>query len=128
VAVVGQVTLWTLLVEVARLSGLAEGEVVVALEAACKARLLVEMGEDGYAFANDLTCEALAGALSAARRKALQRQIAAAQGYSQGEAQSRSRSRNSAGAVRRQSGALTDGQYRVGGRTGRTDDGDLRMA
>ena len=49
-----------------------------ALEAACQARLLAEVGADSYGFPHDLIREGIAGDLSAARRAALHRRLAEA--------------------------------------------------
>jgi len=57
--------------------GQPEGAVLAGLEAACRARLLVEEGEDGYAFAHDVVREVVEADLSAARR-ALHGRVAAA--------------------------------------------------
>jgi predicted ATPase/DNA-binding XRE family transcriptional regulator len=84
-AVVGWRAPRGLLLAVAERSGRGEGEVLAALEAACRARLLVEDGAEAYTFAHDLIREAIAGALSAARRAMLHRQVAEALEQAPGE-------------------------------------------
>ncbi|HEX6796634.1 MAG TPA: AAA family ATPase [Ktedonobacterales bacterium] len=49
---------------------------VEALEAACQARLLAEMGSNSYGFAHDLIREGIGSDLSAARRAAIHRRLA----------------------------------------------------
>ena len=51
-------------------------EVLLGLEAACRARLLLEDGEDGYAFAHDVIREVLEADLGAARRAVLHLRVA----------------------------------------------------
>jgi len=58
--------------------GLELDECAEALRAALQARLLVEEGEDGYRFANDLIYEAAAAELGAWRRRTAHRVIAEA--------------------------------------------------
>ena len=53
-------------------------EVLLGLEAACRARLLLEDGEDGYAFAHDVIREVLEADLGAARRAVLHLRVAEA--------------------------------------------------
>lgn len=55
-----------------------EDAVLAGLEAACRARLLVEDGDDAYIFAHDLIREVLEADLGAARRAMLHRQVAEA--------------------------------------------------
>lgn len=55
-----------------------EREVVVALDAACQARLLVEEAEDGYRFTHDVIQEVVETDLGTARRKMLHRRVAQA--------------------------------------------------
>jgi predicted ATPase len=57
-------------------AGLPLGEALGGLEAACRARLLVEEGEDGYAFAHDVIREVVEADLGAARRAALHGKVA----------------------------------------------------
>ncbi len=58
--------------------GQPEEVVLAGLEAACRARLLLEEGEDGYVFAHDVIREVLEADLSAARRALLHHRVAAA--------------------------------------------------
>lgn len=58
--------------------GHAENEVLLAIEGACRARLLVEEGEDAYGFSHDVVHEAIVADMSAARRAVLHRQVAEA--------------------------------------------------
>lgn len=60
-------------------------EVLVALESTCRARLLVEQGEEQYAFAHDLIREVVLADLSAARRAILHQQVAEALEHEPGE-------------------------------------------
>jgi predicted ATPase/DNA-binding XRE family transcriptional regulator len=58
-----------------------EDDVLMALEAACQARLLTELTEEGddvYQFAHDLIREVVAAGLSSRRRKVLHRRVAQA--------------------------------------------------
>jgi transcriptional regulator with XRE-family HTH domain/tetratricopeptide (TPR) repeat protein len=64
------------LLAVAREMEYRERETLDALEAAVRARLLLEDGEDGYQFAHDLVREVIGQDLSAARRAALHRHVA----------------------------------------------------
>jgi tetratricopeptide (TPR) repeat protein/transcriptional regulator with XRE-family HTH domain len=57
-------------------SGQAEQEALAALDAACRARLLVEQGTDGYQFAHDVIREVIEADLGVARRVVLHRHIA----------------------------------------------------
>ena len=66
-----------MLLAVARQLDYRERETLDALEAAVRARLLLEDGEDGYQFVHDLVREVIGQDLSAARRAALHRHIAA---------------------------------------------------
>lgn len=77
-AVVGQSIPRALLVAIATSAGMEEHQALDALEAAGRARLLVEERGDGYAFAHDLIREVVAARLGAARRASLHRQIAEA--------------------------------------------------
>ncbi|HEY7092746.1 MAG TPA: AAA family ATPase [Ktedonobacterales bacterium] len=70
-AVIGRRTPRLLLLAVARELDYRERETLDALEAAVRARLLLEDGEDGYQFAHDLVREVIGQDLSAARRVAL---------------------------------------------------------
>ncbi len=74
-AVAGRVVPGALLVAVA---GHPEDAVLVALEAACQAGLLIEDEEDVYQFAHDLIREVVVAALSTRRRKVLHRRVAEA--------------------------------------------------
>jgi tetratricopeptide (TPR) repeat protein len=58
--------------------GRAEEAVLVGLEAACRARLLLEDGDDAYAFAHDVVREVIEAELGAARRAVLHRRVAEA--------------------------------------------------
>jgi tetratricopeptide (TPR) repeat protein/transcriptional regulator with XRE-family HTH domain len=58
-----------------RVSGVAEEEVLAAMEAAAAARLLEEEGETGYRFAHDVIQETVEQGLSAGRRQLLHRRI-----------------------------------------------------
>jgi tetratricopeptide (TPR) repeat protein len=80
-AVVGRYASRTLLAAVA---GQPEEAVVAGLEAACRARLLVEEGEDGYTFAHDVIREVVEADLGAARRALLHRKVAVALERAQG--------------------------------------------
>jgi hypothetical protein len=53
-----------------------EPEVLAALEAACRARLLVETGAEAYQFAHPVLCEVVQADLGAARRAVLHRRVA----------------------------------------------------
>ncbi|HEX8994438.1 MAG TPA: AAA family ATPase [Ktedonobacterales bacterium] len=64
------------LIAVAQRHGRDEAEVVRALDAACRARVLTEVGEDDYQFAHNLIREVIWSDLSAAQRAILHRQIA----------------------------------------------------
>ena len=61
-----------------RSAGQPEEAVLAGLEAACRARLLLEEGDDGYAFAHDLIREVVEAELGAARRAVLHRRVAEA--------------------------------------------------
>jgi tetratricopeptide (TPR) repeat protein/DNA-binding XRE family transcriptional regulator len=76
-AVVGRRVPRVLLLAVARQQEYRERETLEALDTAVRARLLLEDGEDGYQFAHDLVREVIGQDLSAARRAALHRHIAA---------------------------------------------------
>jgi transcriptional regulator with XRE-family HTH domain/tetratricopeptide (TPR) repeat protein len=67
-----------MLVSVAARAGRDETEVLLALDAACHARLLVEEGDDAYTFAHGLVREVVWSDLGAARRAALHRRVAEA--------------------------------------------------
>ncbi len=56
--------------------GQPEEEVLAGLEAACRARLLREEGDEAYAFAHDLIREVVEADLGAARRAMLHRRVA----------------------------------------------------
>ena len=58
--------------------GQQEEAMLVGLEAACEARLLMEEGDDAYAFAHDLIREVVEAELGAARRAMLHRRVAEA--------------------------------------------------
>jgi len=74
-AVVGRSAPRALLLTV---TGQPEEAVLSALEAACRARLLLEDGDDAYVFAHDVIREVVEADLSAARRAALHRRVATA--------------------------------------------------
>src|SRR5205823_8390166 len=59
-------------------AGQPEEEVLAGLEAACRARLLREEGEDAYAFAHDVIREVVEADVGAARRALLHRRVAQA--------------------------------------------------
>lgn len=69
------------------LSGRSEDDVIVALEAATRARLLDEASGDAYQFANNVIREVVAHDLSSARRTTLHRRIAEALEHEPGEPQ-----------------------------------------
>ncbi len=74
-AVMGRVVPRALLLEAVALP---EGEVLDALEQACRAGLLEETGDDAYAFVHDLIREVVEADLGLARRRLLHRQVAQA--------------------------------------------------
>jgi len=74
-AVIGRTVRYELL---ARVVDQPEDRVLVGLEAACRARLLVEEAEQTYRFAHDVIREGVEADLGAARRSALHRRIAEA--------------------------------------------------
>ncbi|HEY7349299.1 MAG TPA: AAA family ATPase [Ktedonobacterales bacterium] len=76
VAVVGNNARRSILLALATQLGWGKRAVLLALEQACQARLLVEQGEHSYAFAHDLIREVLAEGMSAVRRAILHQQIA----------------------------------------------------
>jgi tetratricopeptide (TPR) repeat protein/DUF971 family protein len=59
-------------------AGQAEDDMLDGLEAACRAHLLLEEGEDAYVFAHDVIREVVEGDLGAARRVVLHRRVAEA--------------------------------------------------
>ncbi len=75
-AVAGGKATLGLLREALATSGHNEDALVAGLEAAQRARLVEEAGDDGYQFAHDLIREVVAHDLSAARRSSLHRRIA----------------------------------------------------
>jgi tetratricopeptide (TPR) repeat protein/transcriptional regulator with XRE-family HTH domain len=77
-AVMGPTIPRATLASVAQRVGLGEAEVIVALDSACQARLLAELGEDAYQFPHDLIREVIGADLGAARRATLHLQVAAA--------------------------------------------------
>ena len=81
-AVAGRVVPRALLMAVAARP---EREVVAALEAACRARLLQEAGPDAYQFAHDVIREVVEADLGTARRTLLHREVAAALACMPGE-------------------------------------------
>lgn len=127
VAVAGSQASRLLLLEVAAGYERTEGEVIVALEAACKARLLVEVGEQAYAFANDLIREAIVADLSAARRAALHRQVAEAREQMPDRLNSRGGSTCAINAVSRQTRAPAERRNRTSGPAARAGGGKLKM-
>jgi len=74
-AVVGRSAPRALLLTV---TGQPEEAILAGLEAACRARLLLEDGDDAYVFVHDVIREVVEADLSAARRAALHRRMAAA--------------------------------------------------
>jgi tetratricopeptide (TPR) repeat protein len=74
-AVVGRVVPPALLTAVA---DRAEQDVLAALEAACRARLLVETGDEAYQFAHDVIREVVEAEVGLARRMQLHRRVAQA--------------------------------------------------
>ncbi len=77
-AVGGRQVTRAMLLQVAESLGHGEGAILRGLEAAGRARLLIEDGENRYVFAHDLIRETLEGDLSAARRAVLSRRVAEA--------------------------------------------------
>ena len=75
-AVVDRTIARATLVAVAARHGRDEPDALLALDAACRARLLKEVGEEDYRFAHNLIREVIWGDLSAAQRALLHRQIA----------------------------------------------------
>jgi len=59
-------------------ANLAEEDLLLGLEAACQARLLLETGEEGYVFAHDVIREVAEADIGAARREVLHRRVAEA--------------------------------------------------
>lgn len=59
-------------------AGQPEGAVLAGLEAACRARLLLEDGDDAYAFSHDVIREVVEADVGAARRAVLHRNVAEA--------------------------------------------------
>jgi len=59
-------------------TGQPEEDVLVGLETACQARLLLEVADDGYVFAHDLVREVVEADVGAARRAVLHRRVAEA--------------------------------------------------
>jgi predicted ATPase len=74
-AIVGRRVPHALLLAVA---GQPEDAVLAGLEAACRARLLLEEGDDGYTFAHDVIREVVEADVGAARRALLHRRVAEA--------------------------------------------------
>jgi tetratricopeptide (TPR) repeat protein/transcriptional regulator with XRE-family HTH domain len=74
-AIIGRQVPRTLL---AAAAGQSAEDVLTGLEAACRARLLVEEGEEGYAFAHDVIREVLEADVGAARRAVLHCKVAEA--------------------------------------------------
>jgi predicted ATPase len=77
-AVAGRRVPRSVLLTVTYRSGRSEADILIGLELACQAGLLVEEGEAGYAFSHDLIHDAIIGWLSSARRAILHRQVAEA--------------------------------------------------
>lgn len=77
-AVLGRQAPRGLLMNVMTRQGRSEDSILTALEEACRVRLLVEQGEDGYEFSHDLVREAVIADLSTARRSLLHRNVAEA--------------------------------------------------
>lgn len=78
VAVAGRQLRRAVLLPLVEALGYHEGAVLVALEAAMRARLLEEHADGSYAFTHDLIRETVAADMSGARRAALHRRIAEA--------------------------------------------------
>jgi tetratricopeptide (TPR) repeat protein/transcriptional regulator with XRE-family HTH domain len=76
VTVAGSEARRSLLLALATQMGWSKRDVLLALEQACQARLLVEQDEHSYTFAHDLIREALIEDMSAARRAMLHQHIA----------------------------------------------------
>lgn len=77
-SIVGRQAPRRLLTDILMRRGQPEENVLAALEAACRARLLIEEDEDTYVFAHDLIHEAIIETLGAARRGVMHRQVAEA--------------------------------------------------
>jgi tetratricopeptide (TPR) repeat protein/transcriptional regulator with XRE-family HTH domain len=77
-AVAGQTSSRTLLVRVATQLNCEEAEALAGLDAACQAHLLMEEGDDAYAFANDLIQDVVESDLGIARRTQLHLEVARA--------------------------------------------------
>jgi tetratricopeptide (TPR) repeat protein len=77
-AVAGRVVSSTLLVSVLNSLERDEAAILPALATACAARLLVEEGDEAYAFAHDLIREVVEADLGAAKRRMLHRRLAEA--------------------------------------------------
>jgi tetratricopeptide (TPR) repeat protein/transcriptional regulator with XRE-family HTH domain len=77
-AVIGRQCRHTLLVKVATQLGSSRRDTVAALEAACRAGLLIEDGSGAYQFAHDLILEVIVADLSVARRMSLHHEVAEA--------------------------------------------------
>lgn len=88
-AVSGRQAPRALVMSVMTQQGRTEDDVLTALEEACRARLLVEEGEDAYGFSHDLVREAILADMSTARRALLHRHVAVAleQGHTQPSAE-----------------------------------------
>ncbi|HEX5440087.1 MAG TPA: AAA family ATPase, partial [Ktedonobacterales bacterium] len=84
-AVTGGTASLRLLRDVLLAGGRSEDEMVTALEACVRARLLDETSDDAYQFANNVIRDVVARDLSAARRTALHRRIATALEHEPGE-------------------------------------------
>ena len=84
-AVAGGKASLRLLRDVLLASGRSEDDVVAALESSARARLLDETSDDAYQFASNVIRDVVARDLSAARRTALHRRIAAALEHEPGE-------------------------------------------
>jgi tetratricopeptide (TPR) repeat protein/transcriptional regulator with XRE-family HTH domain len=74
--VLGSTVERSLLVTVALRLGRGKSEILAGLDAACQARLLVETGEDEYAFTHDLVRDLIGVDLGLARRRALHQHVA----------------------------------------------------
>jgi tetratricopeptide (TPR) repeat protein len=85
-AVVDRTIARATLLAVAERHGRDEAEALRGLDAACRARVLVEVGEEDYQFAHNLIREVIWSDLSAAQRALLHRQIADALERQPGEA------------------------------------------
>ncbi|HEV2238724.1 MAG TPA: AAA family ATPase, partial [Ktedonobacterales bacterium] len=85
-AVVGRSVARETLMTLAQQVGTSQADVLAALDAACQARLLAELGDDAYQFPHDLIREVIGADLGAARRATMHLQVAVALEASAAEA------------------------------------------